>query len=128
VREIGSDGPLRVVFTLFVHEGPDRDFDLEVMAVRAGPVRAFAMPPPVGVKLWMKPKAHERIEVWARDEIHRSASASVSAVRPSSRDELLAAKTEAAATAVTGRDLDLDFVDEHDPGMDDAGRRPTRNR
>jgi len=50
------------------------------------------------------------------DDVNGASTATIAAVRTSSRDELLSAKTQAASTAVAGGDVDVDFVDEHGSG------------
>ena len=47
------------------------------------------------------------------DQIDRAALAAVAAVGTAARDELFAAEAERARAAVAGRDVDVDFVDEH---------------
>ena len=49
----------------------------------------------------------------AGDDVDRAAVAAVAAARAAARHELLAAERQAAASAVSGRDVDVDFVDEH---------------
>jgi hypothetical protein len=60
----------------------------------------------------MEPVVDERIRVRARDDEDRPAAASVAAAGTTARDELLAAEGEAAAPAVSGRDADVDLVNE----------------
>ena len=49
--------------------------------------------------------------------------AAVAAARSAARDELLAAEAEAAAAAVAGCHLDVDFVDEHQEAWRESERR-----
>src|SRR4030095_13814429 len=55
----------------------------------------------------------ERVLVRARDEIDRSPAAAVAAAGTTARHTHLTAKGHAPVAAVTGLNLDVDFVDEH---------------
>ena len=46
------------------------------------------------------------------DRVHGAADAAVAAVGPAARNELLTAEAERPAAAVTGLNVDVDFVDE----------------
>jgi hypothetical protein len=61
----------------------------------------------------MEPEVDEGVDVRAGDDIHRPAVTAVAAARAATRDELLAAEGQAAASAVARFDVDVDFVDEH---------------
>src|SRR5690606_29578485 len=67
----------------------------------------------LGGVLGIEPEMYEGVAVRIRDEVNRAAVAAVAAVRPSARDELLAAEAHAAAAAGAGLDLDVGFVNEH---------------
>ena len=105
----GSSG----VAGFLVDERADRHGELEVLAVVAGAVRALAVLAAFGVELGMEAVVDERVGVRAGDDVDRAAVAAVAAARAAARDELLAAEREAAASAVAGCDVDVDFVDEH---------------
>jgi hypothetical protein len=55
----------------------------------------------------------EGVAMGIGDEVDRSALAAVAAVGTAARNELLAAEADRTATAVSGLDVDVDFVDEH---------------
>ena len=65
-------------------------------------------------KLGREAEVNEGVAVGIGDQIDRAALAAVAAIRPAARDELLAAEAERAAAAVSGRDVNVDFVDEHE--------------
>ena len=66
-----------------------------------------------GGELGMEAVVDEGVGVRAGDDVDRSAVAAVAAARPAARDELLAAERQTSASAVPGRDVNVDFVDEH---------------
>ena len=82
--------------------------------VLAGAVRAFAVRAAAGGEDLLEAEVEEGVEVGVGDEVDRAAGAAVAAARAAARDELLAAERHGAAAAVAGRDVDVDFVDEHD--------------
>ena len=55
----------------------------------------------------------ERVEVGVGDEVDRAAGPAVAAARAAAGDELLAPERHGAAAAVSGGDVDVDFVYEH---------------
>src|SRR5262249_27015108 len=67
----------------------------------------------LGVELGMEPEVDQRVGVRARDDEDGAAVTAVAAARPASRDELLAAEREAAAPAMSGFYVDIDFVYNH---------------
>ena len=60
----------------------------------------------------MEAEVDEGVDVRAGDRVDRAAVTAIAAARSAARDELLAAKREAAAPAMTGFDVNVDFVDE----------------
>ena len=68
----------------------------------------------LGVELGMEAEVDQGVDVRAGDDEDRAAVAAVAAARAAARDELLAAERQAAAPAVAGFDVDVDFVDEHE--------------
>ena len=60
----------------------------------------------------MKPVVDERVRVGAGDDVDRAAVTAVAAARSTARDALFAAERETSASAVAGRDVNVDFVDE----------------
>ena len=79
------------------------------------PVRFEPCPcwPLRGLELRVKAEIDERVLGGSGDDEDGAAVAAVAAVGPAARDELLAPEAETAAAAVAGRDVDVDFVDEH---------------
>ena len=71
------------------------------------------MLPVPGFEFGVKAEVDEGVLGGRRDDVHGPAVAAVTAVGTTARDELLTAETEAAVAAVSGRDLDVDVVDEH---------------
>jgi hypothetical protein len=55
------------------------------------------------------------------DEIDGAAFAAVAAVGSAAGDELLASEAERTGAAVTGGDVDVDFVNEHGCGAEGIG-------
>ena len=90
--------------------------ELDVVAVLAGPVRAFAVAAATGLEELLEAEIEKRVEVGVGDEVDVAAGAAVAAVRAAARDELLAAEAHGATAAVAGGDVDVDFVYEHRQG------------
>jgi len=67
----------------------------------------------LGVELRMEPIGYECVVVGARDKIDGTAPATVTAIGAATRHKLLATEAHAPVAAVTGLNLDVDFVDEH---------------
>ena len=109
-----TSGPPRLARTTIVPIGHG---DLEVAAVRAVPVRALAVLAAIGFELGMEAEIDEGVEVGAGHHVDRAAMPAIPAVGSAAGDELLAPEAQSAASAVTRRDLDVDFVNEHD-GME----------
>jgi hypothetical protein len=65
---------------------------------------------------FLKTIVEKRVEVGVGDEEDRSAGTPIAAARAAARHKLLAAKGHGAPAAVTGRDVDIDFVYEHAKG------------
>ena len=61
----------------------------------------------------MEAVVDERVGVRAGDDEDRAAVAAVAAARAAARHELLAAERQTSASAVAGRDVNVDFVNEH---------------
>jgi hypothetical protein len=64
----------------------------------------------------MEAEVDEGIDVRAGDRVHRAAVTAVAAAWSAARDELLAAKREATAPAMTGFDVNVYFVNKHEVG------------
>ena len=95
--------------------GADRNSELDVVAVGAVLLRSPAAPAALGLDV---PDPAERREVPeprvdGYDDV--SPAPAVTAVRPTLRDELLAAEAEAAVASTARLDVDLRAVVEHDP-------------
>src|SRR5207302_6204699 len=101
---------------LLVHQRADRHRELEVGAAVSRPVRALAVVAAPRAEFGMEAVVDERVGVRARDDEDRSAVAAVAAARAAARHELLAPEREAAAPAMAGRDVDVDFVYKHTIG------------
>ena len=91
--------------------------ELEIGAAVAGAVRALPCSPRSASNSGWKRIVDERVDVRAGDDVDRAAVAAVAAARAAARHELLAAERQAAAPAVAGLDVDVDFVDEHGIGI-----------
>ena len=107
-----SPGVLGIV-GLLVDQRAQRHSQLEIAAGLAGAVRAHAVLAAPGVELRMEPVTDQGVGVRAGDDEDRSAGTAVAAARTAARDELLAAKRQAAVSAVAGDDVNVDFVNEH---------------
>ena len=97
---------------LFVHERADRHGQLEIGAAVTGAVGSHAVLAALGGEQRMEAEVDEGVDVRAGDRVDRAAVTAVAAARSAARDELLAAEREAAAPAMTGFDVNVDFVDE----------------
>ena len=86
------------------------------------------MLPVPGFELGVEAEVDERVLGGRRDDVDGAAAAAVAAVGTAAGDELLAAEAQAAVAAVAGRDLDVDFVDEHGIRLDrrSASAAPAR--
>jgi len=112
--EVGKE-PQRLVLVagFLVDERADRDRQLQVRAGLAGPVRTFAVPAAFAGEFGMETVVDQRVRMRAGDDVHRPAVAAVAAARPAARHPHLAAERQAAAAAVAGFDVNVDFVNEH---------------
>src|SRR5438067_830379 len=109
--EIGEQARRRVaVAGLFVHERADRNGELEIRAGLTRAIRALAVCSAVGGKLRMESVVDEGVDVRAGDDEDRSAVSAVAAAGPAARDALLAPEREASAPAISGFDVNVDFV------------------
>jgi hypothetical protein len=113
LRQVRQEDRLRLAGDLLEHERADGNLDLHVTAGGAGPVGPLAVLAPSGFELGMEAEIDERVLAGGGNDDDGAAGAAVAAVRPAARDERLAPEAQAAAAAVTGQDVDVDFVDEH---------------
>ena len=100
----------------FGDQRPDRDGELEIGAAVAGAVRAHAVLAPLGLEFRMKSEVDQGVDVRAGDQVDRPAVSAVAAARPAARHELLAPEGQTPATAMTGLDVNVDFVYKHAVG------------
>ena len=61
----------------------------------------------------MEPVVDEGVGVRAGDDEHRAAVPAVAAAGAAARNELLAAERQTSPSATAGRDVNVDFVNEH---------------
>jgi len=94
-----------------VHQGSDGHLELDRLALRAGPVAAFAVPAALCFMLGIKPELEQRVLVFGRDQCYIAAPAAVAAARSAARNVFFAAKGEAAVTPVAGLYQDSSFID-----------------
>ena len=87
--------------------------DDEVAAVPPRSIGTGAVAAARGGVVGSEPEMNQGVAMGVGDERNRSAFAAVAAIGTAARNEFFPAKTEAAATAVAGLDVDVDFVDEH---------------
>ena len=66
-----------------------------------------------GGEFRMEPIVDEGVGVRTDDDVDGPAVAAIAAARPAARDALFAPEREAPAPAVAGRDVNVDFVNEH---------------
>ena len=97
----------------FIDDRANRHRHSPRLAAASCLVRDFAVPPPFRFVLGIEAQVQEGVVVLAGHQDNVPAAASIAAVRPAFRDELLAAKRQAAIAAVSGNDVNLDFVYEH---------------
>ena len=112
------------VVLLLVDDGADRHLELDVGALAAGAIRAFAVSAAVGGEFLLEAEIEKGIEVGVRRQVDRTAGAAVAAIGAAARHELLAPEAHGAAAAVPGGDVDIDFVDEHNLPGDFVPRNP----
>ena len=94
-------------------ERAGRHLEHQIGARPAGAVRPLAVAAPPGSELGMETVVHQRVAMRAGAQYDRAAAAAVAAVRPAAGDVLLAPEAHTPVAAVAGRNLDVDFVDEH---------------
>ena len=102
------------IFGHFIDDGAHWHFEFEVAAVTSTSIRTLTMCAAPRTKLRMKSVVNQCVVMGTGDDVNGASTATIAAVRTSSRDELLSAKTQAASTAVAGGDVNVDFVDEHE--------------
>ena len=95
------------------HDRAERQVDLDVLARLAVAVRAHAVLAALGAEAVLVPQVVESVVGGVGDRPDGSAVAAVAAGGAAARDELLAAKSDAAVAAVARLDVDLGGVDEH---------------
>ena len=88
-----------------------RHLDVDVTAALARAVAPLSRLAMLGTEAARKAKVGEGVDVDVADEVHRAAIATVAAIRPAARDELLAAETHAAVATVTGFHAYDGFID-----------------
>ena len=69
-----------------------------------------------GTEDFLETVIEQRVEVGVGDQKHGSARSAVAAARSAARDEFLAAESQGATAAMSGRDVDIDFVYKHAKG------------
>jgi len=113
-RPVGDIEVLQQVAALGIeHLRADRHLQRDVAARLAAAVGAFAAGAAARFEDFLESEIEERVEVGVGDQEDVAARAAVAAVGPAARDELLAAKAQRALAAVSGRDMDFDFVYKH---------------
>ncbi len=113
MREIGGRRPGFRLVVADVGDRADWDGNVEICASGARAIRSLAGSAMGRLELGVVAEVDQRVEVGARDEVDGSAVAAVAAIRAAARNELLAAETQCAASAVPGSDLDIYFIDKH---------------
>ena len=100
-------------FCLFIHDGPDRDFEEQVVGGSPAAVRTLAVGASLGAELGVELVLDERILVRSCPKVNGATTPAVSAVGAAMGDKLLTAKARTPVTTVTGGHQDVDVVDEH---------------
>ena len=108
-REVGHELAVRIV-----HLRPDRHGELHRRAVGTVLSRATPVAAPTRSEHLSAAQRGEVAQRRVGDQRHVSPVTAVTAVRPAPRDELLAPKAEAAVTASTRADDDVQVILEHD--------------
>ena len=110
--EIGNE-QIRTIFSALVDSGAGGDEKLDIPPVLAGAIRAFTVSAAACGEDLLEAVIEERVEVGVDDQEDRSAWTAVSAARSAARNEFLAAESHGAPAAMTGRDVDINFVYKH---------------
>ncbi len=114
VRQIRDELRLRRQLARAVeHESSHRDGEFQVMAAAARTVGPFAVTAALGRKFRMKAEVDEGVQVRAGDDVDRAAVSAVASAGTAARDIFLSPEGQTAAAAVSCRDVDVYFVDEH---------------
>src|SRR5438876_5737183 len=85
---------------LVIHDGPHRDFQHNVGAVTARPLRTFTVPPAFGGVFRIKAKVHQRVVPLAGFHHDVAALAAVAARGAAAGDKLLPTEGHASVAAV----------------------------
>src|SRR3546814_9908911 len=94
------------------HHGYDRDRDHQVLAGLAVHPPAHAVRAALCTEDPLVAEIDQGVEVLVGHDPDAAAIAAIAAIGTTERDELLAAKTDAAVAAIACDDLDFGFVDE----------------
>ena len=118
VRQVRDQRLLGVVFVtgFFVDQRADRHGEFHVRAGMAGAVRALPVLAARRLELGVEAVVDERVGMRACDDVDGAAVSAVAAARAAARHTQFAPEREAAASAGTGRHVDIDFVNEHESG------------
>jgi len=106
---------------LIVNDGSDRDFDHGLLPVVAGPVAALSVPAAFAFVFRIVTEMQQRILMRIGDQDDIAATASVPAAGTAAGHVFLPAERKTTVPAVTGFNVDANFVDEHK-----EKRRPDR--
>jgi hypothetical protein len=90
----------------------DRNRDLEIFSAAAGTQRARAVAAALRLVFGIELKVDEGVAMRIRHRVHGTTHAAVPAVGTAARHKLFTAEAERTAAAVTGLNVDVDFVDE----------------
>ena len=90
--------------------GAHRHGDHQVVAALAIALLAHAVLATLGAELALVAEVDQRAQVLVGHDPDTAAASPVTAVRPPQRNELLAAKANAAIATITGDDIDFCFV------------------
>lgn len=93
------------------HHGADRHHDDAVFAALAVGLTAHAILATLRLEGALMAEVDQRVDVLVGHDPHASATAAIATIRPTERDELLAAKADTAIAAIAGTDQDFRFVD-----------------
>jgi hypothetical protein len=97
----------------FVHDRAGGHLQVDRLARLARAVRAFAVAAAAGFEVLLESVVEKGVEVGVRDEENGTAGSPVAAIGAAARHELLAPEAQCPFAAMTGGDVDVNFVYEH---------------
>jgi hypothetical protein len=98
---------------IVVDDGADRKGYDDVLSGSSRAIGGASLATDFCFVVFLVPEVEERGHARRGLKHNIATMAAIAAVRPAARDELFAPKTAGSVTAVSGFDMDTDFIDKH---------------